>query len=99
MPPSRETSPTITTSRKTADGMSPSAARMPTAMGRSKAAPSLRRSAGARLTVILRWGKLKPLLRSAERTRSRLSRTVRSGSPTTVNMGNPAARSTSTSTE
>src|SRR3989454_2416087 len=53
IPPSRETSPTITSSPKTAAGMIPSAARIPTAMGRSNAAPSLRRAAGARLTVIL----------------------------------------------
>ena len=46
--------------------------------------PSLRRSAGARLTVIRRAGNSKPELRIAERTRSRASRTAVSGNPTTV---------------
>src|SRR5262252_11230343 len=76
----------------------PMAARMPSAMGRSKEAPSLRTSAGARFTVMRSEGKGKPALRMAVRTRSRLSRTAESGSPTVVNAGSPAVTSTSTRT-
>ena len=58
--------------------------------------PTLRRSAGARLTV-RRWlGKKRPLLVMAERTRSLLSRTAASGRPTTVIRSSPLAMSTST---
>ena len=74
----------------------PVAPRMPSAIGRSKAAPSLRRSAGARLTVMRSTGKSKPAFRMAARTRSRLSRTVESGSPTVVKDGSPEVTSTST---
>ena len=63
------------------------AVRMPSAIGRSNEAPSFRRSAGARFTVIRSAGKGKPALRMAVRTRSRLSRTAESGSPTVVNVG------------
>ena len=71
---------------------------MPTAVGKSKAAPSFRRSAGARLTVMRSSGNSKPELLIAARTRSRLSRTVESGRPTVVNEGNPDVTSTSTKT-
>lgn len=71
---------------------------MPSAIGRSNAAPAFRRSAGARLTVTRPPGNGKPELRIAVRTRSRLSRTVRSGSPTMVNPGSPSETSTSTET-
>src|SRR5439155_453814 len=57
-----------------------------------------RRSAGARFTVIRSTGKAKPALRIAVRTRSRLSRTAESGSPTVVKAGSPAVTSTSTRT-
>src|SRR5437762_6795526 len=67
-------------------------------MGRSKRAPSLRTCAGARFTVILRTGNSKPQFRSAASTRSRLSRTAASGSPTIEKVGSPAPRSASTST-
>ena len=70
--------------------------RMPTAMARSSEAPVLRRSAGARLTVIRRGGWANPSLRSAPRTRSRASWSAASASPTTVNPGSPGATSTST---
>ena len=71
---------------------------MPSAIGRSNAAPTLRTSAGARLTVTRSGGNGKPELRIAVRTRSRLSRTVASGSPTIVTPGSPGDTSTSTET-
>src|SRR3989441_8219778 len=71
---------------------------MASAIGRSNEAPSFRRSAGARFTVIRSAGKGKPALRIAVRTRSRLSRTAESGSPTVVNAGRPGVTSTSTRT-
>ena len=70
--------------------------RIPTAIARSSEAPALRRSAGARLTVIRRGGWTNPALRSAPRTRSRASWSAASASPTTVNPGRPGATSTST---
>ena len=60
--------------------------------------PALRTSAGARLTVIRCSGNLKPEFLIADRTRSRLSRTVASGSPTIANPGRPNCTSTSTET-
>ena len=59
-------------------------------------APALRRSAGARFTVIRRGGWLKPALRIAPRTRSRASCRAASASPTIVKPGRPGATSTST---
>jgi hypothetical protein len=60
---------------------------------------SLGRSAGARLTVMrLLCGKAKPLVASAARTRSRDSLTSVSASPTSVKLGRPLARCTSTCT-
>jgi hypothetical protein len=55
-------------------------------MGKSKRPDSLGKSAGAKLTV-MRWllGNAKPLLRMAERTRSRASRTSVSAKPTSAN--------------
>ena len=70
--------------------------RIPTAIARSSDAPALRRSAGARFTVIRRGGKARPLLRIAPRTRSRASCRAASGSPTIVKPGRPGATSTST---
>src|SRR6476646_9799580 len=71
---------------------------MPSAIGKSNAAPIFRRSAGARLTVTRFGGNGKPELRIAVRTRSRLSRTVASGKPTIVTPGKPGETSTSTDT-
>jgi len=76
----------------------PLAIRTPNAIGRSKAEPSLRMSAGARLTVILRLGNSKPELRSADFIRSKASRTAPSANPTIRKAGTPALMSTSTST-
>jgi hypothetical protein len=59
----------------------------------------LGRSAGARLTVILLlWGNSRPALSRAERTRSRASFTSVSTSPTSMKVGRPLARCTSTVT-
>ena len=69
----------------------PFAARTPRAIGRSNDEPALRTSAGARLTVMRCGGKSKPEFRMALRTRSRLSRTLGSGSPTIVNDGQAEA--------
>src|SRR5688572_12401214 len=65
-------------------------------VGRSNDAPALRRSAGARLTVTRLCGKSKPEFRMALLTRSRLSLTDASGSPTIVKAGRPNETSTST---
>src|SRR5260221_11594350 len=71
---------------------------MPTAMGRSKRPPSLGKSAGDKLTVMRPVGKSKPVVSSAERTRSLLSRTTASGRPTMANVGSPDPKWTSTRT-
>ena len=76
----------------------PLAARMPSAIGRSKRLESLGSSAGARLTVMRRAGNSKCAWFSAARTRSRASRTSVSGSPTMWNAGRPGPRCTSTVT-
>ncbi len=70
--------------------------RIPTAIARSSDEPALRRSAGARLTVIRRGGWTKPAFRRAPRTRSRASWSAASASPTMVKPGSPGATSTST---
>ena len=70
--------------RRRAASMTPAAASTPSAIGRSKDAPALRMSAGARFTVTRCGGNSKPEFRIALRTRSRLSRTLASGSPTIV---------------
>ena len=86
---SSDSSPT-TAQPSSASGSSwPPATSSATASGRSKPGPILRRSAGARLTVIRRRGNTKPEFTSAARTRSRASRTALSASPTTVNAGRP----------
>ena len=97
--PSRASSPTKRPSATCGGaGICPDARRSATAIGRSNRAPSFRTWAGARLIVILRAGNSKPQLRTAASTRSRLSRTAASGSPTIVNVGRPTPRSASTST-
>ena len=96
--PDSDSSPTSSRSCSASGGISPAAAAMPMAMGRSKRPDSLGRSAGARLTVMRRLGNSTPLCRSAARTRSRLSRTDTSGSPTMLKAGRPLARCTSTET-
>ena len=74
------------------------APRIPKAMGRSKRPPSLGKSAGARLMVTRPAGNWNRPFSRAPRTRSLLSFTAISGSPTIDRAGNPEARSTSTVT-
>ena len=95
--PESASSPT-TSGVRSGNGVSPAAARIPSAMARSKPTPSLRRSPGARLTVIFFCGSWYPVLRSAVRTRVRASLHAWSGKPTRWNPGSPSARSTCTST-
>src|SRR3990167_1285822 len=72
---------------------------MPKAISRSKRPESLGRSAGARFTVILLLaGNSSPVFWIAERTRSRASFTSVSANPTSVKLGKPLARCTSTQT-
>ena len=68
------------------------------AIGRSKAGPSLRWSAGAKLMITRTRGPRNPLLRNADRTRSLDSWIALSGNPTSCIPGSPGARSTSTVT-
>src|SRR5437763_13449755 len=63
--------------RCSASPRSPLAPRIPSAIGKSKLAPSLRTSAGARLIVVFWSGKKNALLLMAARMRSRDSRTDR----------------------
>jgi hypothetical protein len=96
--PSSPSSPSTIRSSSAARGIVPSATSVARAMGRSKAVPSLRTSAGARFTVTRRGGSGSPALARAAPTRSRLSFTPPAGSPTIVHCGKPRATSTSTST-
>jgi len=94
--PSRANSPTNSALSKLSGGRNPAPERMPMAMGTSKAAPSLRRSAGAKLTVIRRRGNLNPLFSSAPRMRTLPSLIPASGKPTILQPGKPCDTSTST---
>jgi len=77
----------------------PAAPSMPIAIGKSKADPSFFTSAGARLIVMCCAGRMYPQLGSAAFTRSLLSRTAVSGSPTVMSASfSPELRSTSTDT-
>jgi hypothetical protein len=67
-------------------------------MARSRPAPTLRTPGGARFTVTRALGHASRLDMSAARTRSRASRHVVSGRPTTVNAGSPLDTWTSTRT-
>ena len=98
MVPSSDSSPRSRRLAYSRCGRRPLAASTPTAMGRSYDVPRLRTLAGARL-IVTRWaGNSKPEFRIALRTRSRLSRTLESGSPTMLKVGRPNDTSTSTST-
>ena len=103
-PRTRRTSPESASSPVTHHPESPCAtswsddASIPSAMGRSKLGPSFLMSAGARLTVVRAIGGRKPELTSAVQTRSELSLTAASGSPTTTTLGSPCPESTSIST-
>ena len=96
--PVSDSSPTTAVPSSASASSSPPATSSATASGRSNPGPILRRSAGARLTVMRRSGNSKPEFTSADRTRSRASRTALSASPTTVNAGRPWRMSASTQT-
>ena len=85
-------SPTTTCSASVSASITPMAPSKASAIARSKCEPSLGRSAGDRFTVIRLGGSASPIAAIAPRTRSRLSATALSGSPTTTNAGNPATR-------
>ena len=74
------------------------AASIPTAIGKSNEAPSLRKSAGARLTTTLRPDIRSPEFPNAARMRCSLSFTALSGSPTRYMPSPPPAILTSTVT-
>ena len=74
------------------------AASSASAIGRSKPEPSLRSSAGARLTVIRPGGKLSSAAEIPLRTRSRASWQARSARPTIAKPGMPSRTCASTST-
>ena len=82
--PSRPSSPTAPKPRSASGASWPDAASTHSAMGKSRAAPCLRRPVGARLTVTRRSGHFRPVDRTAARTRSRDSRHDASGKPTSV---------------
>ena len=79
--------------------ISPAAARMDSRMGRSKAVPALRVSAGARLTVRRDTGQSNEQDFAAARTRSPASLTAPVGSPTTSSRGSPPESRHSTVTK
>ncbi len=76
----------------------PVPARIPTAIGRSKALPDFAMSAGARLMVMRLGGTTKPLFWMAATTRSFPSFTAPCGRPTVEKEGRPLATSASTVT-
>src|SRR5690606_28784811 len=96
--PVRPSSPMNSQPASASRGICPLAARMPSAIGRSKRPPHLGRSAGARLTVMRRAGNSNCAHWIAARTRSLASRTAASGKPTIDIDGNPPPRWTSTLT-
>jgi hypothetical protein len=93
--PSSDSSPRNTQSAMSATTW-PAATMIPTAIGRSYVGPSLRRSAGARLTMMRPFGKRNAEFLIADSTRSFASFTAASGSPTIARPFKPR-RETSTS--
>ena len=98
IPPCSDNSPRTSMFATASDGTLPIATNSPNAIGRSKCAPSLTTSAGARLTAMRFGGRASPIEPSAARTRSRDSATALSASPTMAMAGNPLAIWTCTST-
>ena len=96
--PSSPSSPTTRYSASASTSTTPIAPSSASAIGRSKCAPSLGRSAGDRLTTIRFGGSASPIAAIAPRTRSRLSATALSPRPTTLKAGRPAISCTCTST-
>lgn len=93
--PSSASSPSTAMPSKCFSVSPHSSATIPSAIPRSNPGPVFRISAGARLTVTRFVGNVRPEFRMAVRTRSRLSCTDASPSPTTENEGNPGDMSTS----
>ena len=87
--PFNDSSPRIRQSATLSSGNTPIATNKPTAIGRSKCAPSFRTSAGDRLTAILLDGSASPSDDNAARTRSLDSATDLSARPTIVIAGRP----------
>ncbi len=96
--PSRDSSPSARVFSTSSAGMMSSAASTASAMGRSKCEPSLGRSAGDILMVILRAGRAMAIAFNAARTRSRASETALSGRPTIAKEGMPGDKAHCTST-
>ena len=98
--PSRPSSPSTIRLASFAASTPPWQAMIPSAIGKSKAAPSFLRSPGASEMIETPNGGSCPLDASADQTRWRLSRIAVSGSPTIVTLvsGPPPRTSTSTST-
>ena len=93
--PSKPNSPKKTYFSKLEVSIWSVAAKIAIAIGKSKPGPSLRILAGERLTTMCLGGNSKPLFLIAVRTRSLLSLTAVSGSPTISHEGRPAEASTS----
>jgi hypothetical protein len=83
---------------RASSGAKPSATSVAAAIATSNAHPVLRTSAGARLTMMRYSPRSTPTCASALRTRTRLSRTATSASPTSSKYGTPRVASTSTRT-
>jgi len=96
--PSRPSSPTYAQRLLRLPGRCPAPASTATATGRSKAAPSLWTSAGARLTVMRRPGTRNPSCAAADRNLSLQSRAADGASPTIPIIGVPRRIATSTRT-
>jgi hypothetical protein len=95
--PSRASSPTTAHGSVRLPLTTPVAARIPSAMGRSKDVPSLRMSADARLTVTRSERTPKPGVANG-RLHPLTARTAESGRPTVAQIARPLATSTSTRT-
>ena len=96
--PSRASSPTAAWVARSSDATWCEAPRTASAIGRSKPEPSLRRSAGARFTVMRRAGQKSSAEAMPLRTRCFASWQARSARPTIVNTGWPSSTCASTST-
>lgn len=96
--PLNANSPTTQKVPKASAGIASVADNIPRAIGKSKLGPSFLMSAGARLMVVRPIGGAKPELIKAVQTRSLLSLTAVSGSPTTTTFGSPCPALTSIST-
>ena len=94
--PSSASSPSTTVSASTPSGSCPTAPSVASASARSSAAPLLRKSAGARLTVMAYSSISTPSRASALATRTRASRTAASASPTIWKNDGPRVQHTST---